>query len=49
MIAPIPFAHAGHWAVQLLYLAPLLALVIMLVVGKLRERRARRAESDTHD
>lgn len=36
-------AHAGHWLVQLAYLSPLGALAIMLVVGKLRERRERRS------
>jgi hypothetical protein len=35
------FAHAGHWLVQLAYLTPLVLLVVMLVVGKLRERRRR--------
>ena len=37
-----PFAHAGHWLVQLAYLAPLLVLVVLLAVGRVRERRARR-------
>lgn len=37
-------AHAGHWAVQILYLAPLLVLAVMVVVGKLRERREDRHE-----
>jgi hypothetical protein len=32
------FAHAGHWLVQLLYLAPLVVLVGILLVTKLRER-----------
>ena len=41
MIAP-PFAHAGHWLAQLAYQAPLILLVVMLVVGKLRARRERR-------
>ncbi len=35
------FAHTGHWAVQLLYLAPLVVLVWMLVSTRLRERRNR--------
>ena len=35
-------AHAGHWAVQLLYLAPLLAFVVILVRTKLHERREAR-------
>ena len=37
-----PLAHAGHWLAQIAYLAPLVVLVAMIVVGKLRERRARR-------
>jgi hypothetical protein len=37
-----PFAHAGHWLAQIAYLAPLIVLVVMLVVGRFRERRARR-------
>ena len=41
MTAP-PFAHAGHWLVQVAYLLPLILLVAMLVLGKLRERRERR-------
>jgi len=41
MTAP-PLAHAGHWLVQLAYLAPLVLLVGMLAVGKLRDRRERR-------
>jgi len=32
-------AHAGHWAVDLLYLSPLLVLAVALAVGKVRERR----------
>ena len=37
----IPFAHAGHILLDLLYAAPLLVMVGLLVVGKLRERRER--------
>jgi hypothetical protein len=32
-------AHAGHWLVDALYLAPLVVLAAVFVVGKLRERR----------
>jgi hypothetical protein len=39
-----PLAHAGHWLAQLAYLAPLIVLVGMLLVGKWRERRERRRE-----
>jgi hypothetical protein len=44
-----PLAHAGHWLAQVAYLAPLLALVAILVAGKLRERRERRGEGDVTD
>ena len=30
------FAHAGHWAAQLLYLAPVLAMVGALVWARVR-------------
>jgi uncharacterized membrane protein YtjA (UPF0391 family) len=43
MIAP-PFAHAGHWLAQVAYLLPLILLVVMLVMGKLRARRERRED-----
>ncbi len=36
-----PFAHAGHWLAQVAYLAPLVLLVVLLVVGRIRDRRAR--------
>ncbi len=35
------FAHAGHWIAQIAYLAPLVLIVVMIVVGRVRERRAR--------
>ena len=37
----ILFAHAGHILLDLLYAAPLLVMVVLLVVGKRRERRDR--------
>jgi hypothetical protein len=44
MTAP-PLAHAGHWAVGLIYLAPVAILVItLLVIG----RRDRLAEAEEH-
>jgi hypothetical protein len=36
------FAHVGHWLLDLLYVAPLLVMVGVLAVGRLRERRGRR-------
>jgi TRAP-type uncharacterized transport system fused permease subunit len=37
------FAHAGHWLAQVAYLLPLVVLIALLVVGKVRERRQRRS------
>jgi hypothetical protein len=34
-------AHVGHWLVDLLYAAPLLIMVAVLLVGRLRDRRGR--------
>jgi hypothetical protein len=48
MSAP-PLAHAGHWLVQVAYLAPLVVLVAMLVLGKLRTRRERRRNEGVTD
>jgi hypothetical protein len=38
----IVFAHAGHVIVDLLYAVPLLVMIGLLLVGKLRERRNRK-------
>jgi cytochrome c-type biogenesis protein CcmH/NrfF len=38
----IVFAHAGHWLPQLLYLLPVVVLVVAILVGRRRERRAAR-------
>jgi hypothetical protein len=38
----IVLAHAGHWLVDLLYVAPLIFLGGLMIAGKLRERRAGR-------
>jgi hypothetical protein len=32
-------AHAGHWLVDALYLAPLVVLGLAVLVGKVRGRR----------
>jgi hypothetical protein len=42
----IVFAHAGHVLVDLLYALPLFVMVGLLLVGKLRERRARNKGAD---
>jgi hypothetical protein len=36
----VVFAHAGHWLLSLAYLAPLVFLVGVIAVGKIRDRRA---------
>ena len=36
-----PFAHAGHVLVDMLYALPLVVMVGLLLVGKMREKRAR--------
>jgi hypothetical protein len=33
------YAHAGHWLVNLLYAAPLLFVVAIIVRDRLRQRR----------
>lgn len=39
-MSALPLAHAGHWLVSLAYLAPLVFLVGVILVGKVRDRRA---------
>jgi hypothetical protein len=41
----IVFAHAGHWLLGLAYFFPVLVLIGMLVVGRVRDGR-RRASQD---
>jgi hypothetical protein len=41
----IPFAHAGHWLPQLLYLAPVVALAVAFGLGRLEERRGANADT----
>jgi hypothetical protein len=36
----IVFAHAGHWLASLAYIAPLLVLIGVILVGKHKDRRA---------
>ena len=36
-----PLAHAGHWLVNLAYLAPLLFLGVVVLRGRLKDRRER--------
>jgi hypothetical protein len=39
-------AHAGHWLVSVSYLAPLVFLVGVIGVGKLRNRRKTKTSRD---
>jgi hypothetical protein len=43
MLTP-PLAHAGHWAVGLIYLAPVAILVVTLLVIGRRDRQAEAEE-----
>jgi hypothetical protein len=40
----LPLAHAGHWFVGLIYLAPVAVLVVTLLVIGRRDRRAETEE-----
>ena len=40
----IVFAHAGHWAVQLIYLFPLAVLIGVILVGRAKDKREAAAE-----
>lgn len=44
LTAVLPLAHVGHWAVNLLYLAPVVLIVTMLAVASHRDKRAEAAE-----
>ena len=35
----VPFAHAGHWFISLLYVAPLIVIGGVAAVATIRERR----------
>jgi hypothetical protein len=39
-------AHAGHVIVDMLYALPLVVMIGLLVVGRMREKRAREANRD---
>jgi hypothetical protein len=40
----IVFAHAGHWLASLAYIAPLLVLIGVIMVGKIRDRREKETD-----
>jgi hypothetical protein len=43
----IVFAHAGHWAVDALYLLPVVLLIAAALNGRRRERRGARREGES--
>jgi len=45
----IVVAHVGHWAVQVIYVAPLLVMVGVVLVGRIRERRRASHSKTTSD
>jgi hypothetical protein len=49
--AVVPLAHAGHWAVDLLTVLPVLLLIIWFAIITVRDRRRRPdpAESEEPD
>jgi hypothetical protein len=40
----IPIAHAGHWAVNLLYVLPIIVTVGVLLTQSWRDKRQAKAE-----
>lgn len=46
-MSPLVYAHAGHWLAQLVYVAPVLALVVAIAVSKLKEKRRTRPPDES--
>jgi cytochrome c-type biogenesis protein CcmH/NrfF len=44
--ASLLLAHTGHWALWVLYCAPVVAVVVALVVSSIRVRRLGEEESE---
>lgn len=44
LLIALPLAHAGHWAVDLLYVTPLLIVVAVLAYASIKDRRRARRE-----
>jgi hypothetical protein len=40
----IPIAHAGHWALDVLYAAPILVVIVVIASNAIRDRRSARDE-----
>lgn len=45
-LTALPLAHASHWLVWVLYLAPVLAVLAAIVFGAVRARRFDEAERE---
>jgi hypothetical protein len=41
-----PLAHAGHWAIYVLYAVPVVIVLGAIAVNMLRDRRARRSAGE---
>jgi ascorbate-specific PTS system EIIC-type component UlaA len=39
-------AHVGHWLVDALFVAPLVVIGLLVLIGRLRERRAGHRRAD---
>ena len=39
-----PLAHVGHWLVDMIFVLPLLVMGVLLLAGRLRQRRTDRAK-----
>jgi cytochrome b len=46
LVTPV-LAHAGHWLVQLLYVAPVVFIAAVIIREKLRDKREQR-EAGSH-
>jgi hypothetical protein len=42
----LPIAHAGHWAIYILYAVPVLIVLGSILVTMVRDRRSRRASDE---
>lgn len=45
----IVLAHAGHVIVDMLYALPLVIMIALLLIGRAREKRARRQQGPDSD
>lgn len=44
----VPYAHAGHWAVSLIYFAPVVVIIAAIGITSWRDRDAEDREDPTH-